>query len=490
MGDFIYFTENQKERANAVQIADILHREGEQLIRSGNEWRWKRHDSVTIRGNSWYRHSERKGSHAIDFMQEFYGMSFPDAVTYLLNGETGQVIHGKNQEKTEPLKEKAEPINRSMKKTKELILPERNDTMKRVYAYLIQQRFIRKDIISYFVQNGILYESKEHHNAVFLGLDKEGKAQHAHKKGTGTNGSSFRINEEGSDPHYGFGHVGKGEKLYIFEAPIDFLSFLTLYPQRWQQNSYIVLNGVAEHAMLQMLKDYLHIKKVILCLDHDAAGIEACGRLAEILLANGYKGIQVLQPEYKDWNEYLKAQNGVEPILAEEHPQIIECHEWIEILKEVCRDVDMKYATKEYLMKYYKGIYDELKNGLAKENLENAFDGDGLLLSGVVVKCIEKYSREMGKQISTDEILNCIGKRYYPHRDKGNIKNRISQLQKVFEETIEIFDKMDLSQNENKELVVRKCMGLTMECVKAHIFVATQMKEQTMERGMDIICSQ
>ena len=94
MGDFIYFTEEQKERANAVPIMDILKREHEEVERSGNEWRWKRHGSVTFRGNRWYRHSQQMGSHAIDFMQEFFGMSYPEAVTYLLDGETGQVIHG------------------------------------------------------------------------------------------------------------------------------------------------------------------------------------------------------------------------------------------------------------------------------------------------------------------------------------------------------------------------------------------------------------
>ena len=94
MGDFIYFTEEQKERANAVPIMDILKREHEEVERSGNEWRWMRYGSVTFRGNRWYRHSQQVGSHAIDFMQEFFGMSYPEAVTYLLNGETGQVIHG------------------------------------------------------------------------------------------------------------------------------------------------------------------------------------------------------------------------------------------------------------------------------------------------------------------------------------------------------------------------------------------------------------
>lgn len=102
MGDFIYFTEEQKERANAVPIMDILKREHEEVERSGNEWRWKRHGSVTFRGNRWYRHSQQMGSHAIDFMQEFFGMSYPEAVTYLLDGKPDrsfmeEVRRGKQQ---------------------------------------------------------------------------------------------------------------------------------------------------------------------------------------------------------------------------------------------------------------------------------------------------------------------------------------------------------------------------------------------------------
>jgi hypothetical protein len=50
------------------------------LVRSGHEWRWKRYDSVTVRGNEWFRHSRKEGGHAIDFVQEFYDMSFPEAV--------------------------------------------------------------------------------------------------------------------------------------------------------------------------------------------------------------------------------------------------------------------------------------------------------------------------------------------------------------------------------------------------------------------------
>ena len=317
MGDFIYFTEEQKERANAVQIADILRREHEEVERSGNEWRWKRHRSVTFRGSSWYRHSRQVGSHAIDFMQEFFGMSYPEAVSYLLDGEQGQLIErGKGQEtkrkpgraekgrqsvEKEQTEERKEP-----KEPKELKLPEKNPTMKRVYAYLLQKRHIDREILSYFAKAETIYESAEHHNIVFAGLDSEGKIRHIHVKGSCSDGRSFRLNQEGSEAAYGFGYRGTGNRLYVFEAPIDLLSFLSLYPENWQGNSYITLNGVAEHAMLQALKDNPRLDTVVLCLDHDPAGIEACGRLAEILVRNGYGAVKRLQSACKDWNEDFK----------------------------------------------------------------------------------------------------------------------------------------------------------------------------------------
>ena len=98
-------------------------------------------------------------------------------------------------------------------KKKSPVPPQKNDSMKRVYAYLIQKRRISREIISFFVRQGTLYECAEHHNAVFVGKDREGKVRHIHKKGTCSDGKSFRMNEDGSDSSYGFGYVGKGNRL-------------------------------------------------------------------------------------------------------------------------------------------------------------------------------------------------------------------------------------------------------------------------------------
>ena len=139
-------------RSYVEKLAEV----SEEVERSGNEWRWKRHGSVTFRGNRWYRHSQQMGSHAIDFMQEFFGMSYPEAVTYLLNGETGQVIHGGSPPRETAGKRAARPRGEETTEEKEpkiLVPPEKNDTMKRVYAYLMQKRHISREVLSFFARN-------------------------------------------------------------------------------------------------------------------------------------------------------------------------------------------------------------------------------------------------------------------------------------------------------------------------------------------------
>ena len=83
------YTQAQIDRANAVSLEDFLRTQGETLIKSGREYRWKEHDSLTVRGNKWFRHSQSKGGYPIDFVMEFYGKSFPEAVQ-LLTGESAE----------------------------------------------------------------------------------------------------------------------------------------------------------------------------------------------------------------------------------------------------------------------------------------------------------------------------------------------------------------------------------------------------------------
>ena len=84
----MYYTQEQIDRANQADLVLFLQSQGEPLERAGQEYRWKRHDSLTVRGNKWYRHSQSKGGGSVDFVMEFFGKSFAKAVE-LLAGEKG-----------------------------------------------------------------------------------------------------------------------------------------------------------------------------------------------------------------------------------------------------------------------------------------------------------------------------------------------------------------------------------------------------------------
>ena len=53
MGTYIHFTDDQKERANSVDLEEFLRQRGEKLLRAGRESRLARVHHITVRGNEW-----------------------------------------------------------------------------------------------------------------------------------------------------------------------------------------------------------------------------------------------------------------------------------------------------------------------------------------------------------------------------------------------------------------------------------------------------
>ena len=281
----MYYTQEQIDRANQADLVSFLQGRGEQLTRAGQEYRWKRHDSLTIRGNKWYRHSQSKGGAPIDFVMEFFGKSFTEAVE-LLTGEKGA----------------APPLDRpSPAPLSDFRLPPRSTDNRIARNYLTAARRIDEDVTGFFFSTGDIYEEAAHHNAVFVGRDESGIPRYAHQRGTAGN---FRLDVKGSDKAFNFCYRGEGEKLFVFEAPVDLLSFLCLFKKDWQKQSYLALGGVGEKALLRFLSDRPNIKTVYLCLDSDQAGNDACSRLVK-LMPEGYT-LHRLIPLFKDWNEVLQ----------------------------------------------------------------------------------------------------------------------------------------------------------------------------------------
>lgn len=282
------FTNEEVERAHNTDLASFLEGRHEVLERVGSNTFWSHNgERIAITGNLWYNFYTQKGGEAITFVKEFFNVGFGDAVGILLG------------ESVASMEERSPPP----KPNKDFVLPERNPRMNRVFAYLTTTRSIPNDIVKAFVDKKLIYEEKKYHNVVFLGCDKNGTPKHAHMRGSGAS-SKFKMTTPGSNPDYSFHWNGSSNELFVFEAPIDMLSYIAMYPADWKNNTYSAACSVADKVILQCLKDNPDIDTVHLCFDNDVAGQSASTRVKSKLEDMGYK-VDVLVPEHKDWNEDL-----------------------------------------------------------------------------------------------------------------------------------------------------------------------------------------
>ena len=276
------YTQAKIDKANAVDLEKFLRAQGETLVRSGKEYRWKAHDSLTVCGNKWFRHSQSKGGLPVDFVMEFYGKSFPEAVQ-MLTGEPGEA-----QPEADPAPSPA------------FRLPLRNVTNANILNYLTQERKLSPSLVNFFIAAGDIYEDAAHHNVVFVGRDADGHPRYASSRGIR---EKFRQDAAGAEKAFGFAHRGTDKQLLVFEAPIDLLSFIELFPKNWQQHNYLSLGGVSGKALRQFLSERPDMERVFLCLDADKAGEDACKRLAALLPDT--VSVTRIQPCMKDWNDVL-----------------------------------------------------------------------------------------------------------------------------------------------------------------------------------------
>lgn len=288
MSKYIQLTDEQRRTARLTDLVSFLHGRGETLTRSGSEFAWQSPSGkVAIRGNLWYHQYERVGGGAIDFAKRFYNKSYAEAVIFLLEGGSYTLSSLPEQNR----------------ETKQFILPERNDNANRVITYLTVNRGIDISIINTFIREKMIYESKKHHNAVFVGYDKNGVPRHANMRGIGSK-SMYKCNAVGSIPDYSFHRYGNSNGIYLFEAPIDMLSYITMHQDNWQEHSYASACSVSDKVLFKCLEDNPDLNQVYICFDNDEPGQFAAKRIKNKLREMNISS-QILVPSLKDWNEDL-----------------------------------------------------------------------------------------------------------------------------------------------------------------------------------------
>ncbi len=447
---YINFSEDDLYRANNSDLVSYLGGCGGHVKRVGSTYQYiytdgsGMHDSVTIHGGKWYDHKNQRGGYAVKFLQEFLGFSFQDSVIELLGGHC-------NAQTTRPApRESSKPVQKPFE------LPESNSDMRRVFAYLTKQRFIDPQIISHFAHEHKIYEDGKYHNAVFVGLDENGDPKQASVRSTISFGKTFRLTVAGSDTDYSFSHFGNDGKLFVFEAPIDMLSFITLYQKDWNDHSYIAMNGVYESAVLKALESHSDLQSVYLCTDNDTGGIEAAERLRDILSERGYTDIFRITPQQKDWNECLKQRYGVEflPAVPHERKELY--------LQSVAELNEMKINP----------------NRIAADLIAAYNSADRVRLAEFSLAASEHFLKIAGEDFPLEKMKNRLTAEYKCYQDKGTAATKLGKLQSAMTAGLEQLRKPSQTAAELK-ITARKLYDIADHALR----LAT---EETLAQGVEL----
>lgn len=419
---FHYYTPEQRYQANSIPIKNVMDQLGLSVQKSGKEWRYPGHQGLTFRNNVWYQHGTCQKGMTVDFLMKFLNYTYQEAMEFL--------IHDFDYSVTIP---KAAAIK------KEFEIPKKAGNNKRAWAYLCKTRLIDPEIVRIFMKNELIYEEAKHHNVVFAGLNREGEMRHASVRGTLPT-VQFRGNVDGSEPQYSFHWYGTSDQCYVFEAPIDMLSYITLHPQYWQQHSYIALCGTSPIALQYHLKKNPELKQIYLCLDQDQAGYKAADRISEILEDEFQILPEIKMMEYKDWNEMLKAERGLTGQPASPLPHI----NFSQQLNDRKTLID--------LMNAYASFYGKNDPVMIAKGLERV----------VQTACSMLHSKKFSLIISHE----------------GKLEQQLESIHQLINQ----IKTLSYTDNVNEELIEKKIMRLALQCQTTHDFLMSQGTAQSVKK--------
>lgn len=274
------------QQLQQIELFKLLEYYGEDIQRHGyKHYKLKNHDSLIITNNKYYWNSKHVGGGAISLLKNLYNKSTKEAVEMIIK-------YQKDNDKNFDFKE-MEP-----KKEQKFFI--KND-FEKVKQYLVDKRGIDLLIIKGLYKNHLIKIDKKN-NILFTIKDKSGDI-----KGYDVIGTTEKKYRANTSQGYGtnFRNVGKIETLYIFESPIDLVSYLEIAKnanKKYEKTMFLSLSGLRE----DILKNYLDtdIKKIIACVDNDLAGTNFYNYLNKKY--NKQFEIERELPINKDWNEDLK----------------------------------------------------------------------------------------------------------------------------------------------------------------------------------------
>lgn len=294
------------DQIKRISIVDYAEEIGFHPYKIGHYYSLKEHDSVRIDPdkNIFVQNSTGAGGSVIDFAMTFQGMDLKRAIRTL----GGKTATGSVQERKDP-----DPETRK-EKIGDLKLPEKDSTMKNIFAYLIKTRGIDQTIVQEMVQRKALYQDI-HKNCVFVSRNDSGKPVFACIRGTNTY-KKFVADAFGCDYSYGLFLPNGGDRLIVTESAIDAMSVMNLLKIGGTDHKaydYLALSGCGKTEVIETHLRNHYYRIVDLCLDNDEAGRKAAKalsvRIKEISKAAVYTELPGNEKDYNDVLKQVKSAN-------------------------------------------------------------------------------------------------------------------------------------------------------------------------------------
>ncbi len=283
------FTDEQLQAARGANLTEYFQTHGYDCELRRNELHVKGFGGFYIKTdtNEWYcfsKSGKNGGRNAINCLMEMLGMDLKTAVSELT---------GCSYSRSPIYEHYSSPPT----KKRELVLPERADSMRNVFAYLCQTRKIDSKIVSDLVRDGLLYQDK-FGNAVFLHKNEDGKIVGAELQGTNTYKRFKGVAEGTSDSLFSV-KIGTPNRAYVFESAIDLLSFKQLAnPDKIQNSVLVSMAGLKPNSLKPLSENSL---RLYACVDNDEKGLK-------FISDNGLIPCNkiLIDNRVKDYNELLK----------------------------------------------------------------------------------------------------------------------------------------------------------------------------------------
>ncbi len=312
------FTEEELAMAKRIDLTAVASSLGFTVKRVGRYHTIKEMDSIRIYNRShWFRWSRQyeKGSNGgsqIDFLRVFCSMDIKEAVFWLL--DFAGYIRIPEAEKKVKLKYQ---VAKEKNEIKPFVLPTPSMNNYYLYSYLREERGLSNQVINYFVDKDLIYESRNYHNVVFKGNDKVGVTRFASMRGVFDKaGKSFKCDVAGNDKNYGFNVTNEeSTELVVFEAAIDLMSYIEIFADF--DSNKLALGMLADAPLVTFLKENPQISSIRFCLDNDEPGRKATKELCEKYYGLGYVVENNPPPAgYKDYNEWLVSTKGLGKVIV------------------------------------------------------------------------------------------------------------------------------------------------------------------------------